>query len=726
MIAILLALLSIALCGASVAPIGVPNLSSFRYSYNFSTSPDRYTFHWNVTTTEIVGVMELESAQDLSQSWTGIGIGNSMLSAEFIVCHNLGNRSIELHEHVSVSSYAPPVHRYGEELMQSELGTVLNSRRQLCQFRRVLRTTSSDRRSFTPTQPMKLLWAYKSISGRNYAGKYLTYHGENRGAVTIQLNSGSVFETSVVSFTKMQIHGFGMLGVWFVIFPFGAYYARYCRSVSGWILLKILNQTVGILVFIGLFFLILTNEPGFDKLHSFFGVAIGVVVFLQLIFGVATALGLSNEALYRFKVFSRIVHRTTGYGLIIFGTIQSGLGIDIMYPWVEPRTWVPWILYFFLIAFWSIAFGFSEWYFYTKVQREDPGYALVPTDVKIAEKSQLVKKFTWQSLNEDVQRGRMLVVANGKFVYDISQWIASHPGGQIILHSVCGTDITNDYFHEAGFDADEFTPRATPPKPREHKEVARRITRVEYLDISANRQSLDSVILPPSLQSSEAYVPAFSNEDWQAVQRARRTHVHTRLAVQKLASMVIGEIESKESTSTTTLAENVERTFDVYEYRRYALTSYVLESPPDATSPFVRLRFCLLYPFDTREHEPKQFLPGHSVEIEVRLPDGNRISRYYTPISGDMSAFELLIKIQPKGKMSQFLFKSNSGERQFKIRGPFGNPLLPTIQAPLTYDNFYSTIYFFAGGSGITPFLQLANYLLLPTNYRTRVPFGLT
>ena len=44
----------------------------------------------------------------------------------------------------------------------------------------------------------------------------------------------------------------------------------------------------------------------------------------------------------------------------------------------------------------------------------------------------------------------MLVVGNGHYVYDISKWITSHPGGQLILHAVNGTDITNDYFHEAG------------------------------------------------------------------------------------------------------------------------------------------------------------------------------------------------------------------------------------------------------------------------------------
>jgi hypothetical protein len=398
------------------------------------------------------------------------------------------------------------------------------------------------------------------------------------------------------------------------------------------------------------------------------------------------------------------------------------MGIDILHPLVEPRTWIPWILYIFLVLFWIIAFGFSEWIQRTKYQRKDPGYAAVPTDVQIAKNLQTAKKFSWESLNENVKSGRMLVVANGRYVYDISSWVSSHPGGQIILHSVCGTDITNDYFHEAGFDAEEFTPSAMPPSQHQNRNgIERRISRSEYLQMDSDRKSLDSFIVPPSLRSGPSTSNSFSSEDWQAIQRARRTHVHTRLAVEKLSSMVIGELEGSNGIgSTATLDASTDREFNIHEYRRFALTRFTQESVKDSTSPFVRLRFCLLYPFDSRENQPKQLLPGQCVEIEVRLADGSRISRYYTPISGDMNAFELLIKIKPQGKMSQYLFKAQKGERQFKIRGPFGTPLLP-LYSGISTKNFYSTIYCFCGGSGITPFLQLANYLLLPVNHKTMV-----
>jgi NAD(P)H-flavin reductase len=94
-----------------------------------------------------------------------------------------------------------------------------------------------------------------------------------------------------------------------------------------------------------------------------------------------------------------------------------------------------------------------------------------------------------------------------------------------------------------------------------------------------------------------------------------------------------------------------------------------------------------------------------------------------------MNAFEILIKIKPGGfcqsnwigKMTQYLFTTQVGERQFKIRGPFGSPLLPPIRNYFAPEESYEVIYFFAGGSGITPFLQLALYSILATNVILKV-----
>lgn len=307
----------------------------------------------------------------------------------------------------------------------------------------------------------------------------------------------------------------------------------------------------------------------------------------------------------------------------------------------------------------------------------------------------------------------MYVVANSRYVYDISTWLKSHPGGQIILQTVCGTDITNEYFHESGFDASEFTAVPKVPAKPAHRSGSLKagVSRADMIAIQRNKsvKSASSV--------GNAAGPNFTQEDWKAIQRSRRTHVHTRLALEKLSSLVVGEIvTTKSDLGSSATLNNSEVVFDPNEYRRYALTEYVRESPLQATNPFIRLRFCLLYPFDTRRDQPTKFLPGQSIEIEMRLADGTRISRYYTPICGDMNSFEILVKIKPQGQMSEYLFKAQKGERQYKIRGPFGEPLLPRANPDIAHLAYYDTIYFFAGGSGITPCLQLLNHIHLPIN----------
>jgi NAD(P)H-flavin reductase len=66
--------------------------------------------------------------------------------------------------------------------------------------------------------------------------------------------------------------------------------------------------------------------------------------------------------------------------------------------------------------------------------------------------------------------------------------------------------------------------------------------------------------------------------------------------------------------------------------------------------------------------------------------------------------------------MSTYLLKQRVGERQCKIRGPFGDPLLSPSK-PLSFGSnvwIPSKIYYICGGSGLTPFLQLLSSLILP------------
>ena len=163
---------------------------------------------------------------------------------------------------------------------------------------------------------------------------------------------------------------------------------------------------------------------------------------------------------------------------------------------------------------------------------------------------------------------------------------------------------------------------------------------------------------PPYQRPPPSSLPLLIPEKEKYLQLSRRTHVHTQLAVKKLSSLLIGQISHPTNE------------FDPLEYRRYGL---VEKTSLDSAS---RLKFCLLYPYtDGRVNEPIEFLPGQSVQICVKVKGRNGgkelITRYFTPISGSLTSFEIECKFVTGGLMSDFLKRLKKGTRQIKIRGPF-------------------------------------------------------
>ncbi|KAJ3326323.1 NADH-cytochrome b5 reductase [Boothiomyces sp. JEL0866] len=699
----------------------LPNSHTFFQDFLFT-----YSFKWNVTNTgtgneELFGALTLTSTVPdyYELSWIAIGLGRTMRESQFIVCHNIEGE-IVFHQHLAQQIYLAPTLDNPILTPLTPIGGYVNSTTHLCIFSRPTNPNDGFHKIIDVQNQYPIIWAFNPQNPLlNYYGAPFRMHAINHmGSTSAILNTGQMQDLAIRSNTIAKVHGLGLGFVWLTIFPVGVFVARYFKSVPWWIRFKVKNQSFGgvaaiVLILINLVYLPQIMYPT----HQILGFCILGFLFVQASIGFTTYFGFSVPKIAKNLKIWKYVHKSVGISLMLCGWVQIALGINIIYPFIEPNDNSAWIAFIVVCAFWFAVFIITELYFQFLIVNESLFPALTKNrgsikDPLLVAKSNSTKRskskkhkakdssntsYTWESLAKATMEGKSLVVANGKYVIDIAKWINSHPGGQIILHTVVGTDITPDYYLEAGFDADNFVPRKLAP--------ARKLERTPS---QANmNKSFDGINIDEELKAASN----FSKKEWKLIQLARKTHVHSKLAIQRLSQLTVGEMAT----------ESDERLFDPYEFRRYALTEIeVLKEDTEAVSIF---RFCLLYPYDVRVNEPTIFLPGQYVEVLMKI-GGEWVLRKYTPTSGNLTSIEIIIKKAAYGKMTDALFSAFPGESQYRIRGPFGTPFFNGIPMPSKEKDFeeapakinygFDQVIFIAGGSGITPFIQLINQAFLP------------
>lgn len=108
---------------------------------------------------------------------------------------------------------------------------------------------------------------------------------------------------------------------------------------------------------------------------------------------------------------------------------------------------------------------------------------------------------------------------------------------------------------------------------------------------------------------------------------------------------------------------------------------------------------------------------GH--HLEVRPPGGSGVSRAYTPVTGDsqLGSFDLAVKVYPQGVVSTYLDSLKVGDTA-EVAGPFGEITYKgagTFEVEDPFDRTSRTVKcshvgMIAGGTGITPMYQIAQY----------------
>jgi len=128
----------------------------------------------------------------------------------------------------------------------------------------------------------------------------------------------------------------------------------------------------------------------------------------------------------------------------------------------------------------------------------------------------------------------------------------------------------------------------------------------------------------------------------------------------------------------------------------------------------------ILFRFKLPQANQRLGLPvGKHVVLRFMDEKGESVSRQYTPVSSDdnIGYFDLIIKVYPAGKMSQHLSRLDVGGT-IDVKGPLGElEYLGSGNFSIRRKGVWSpkkvkTIGMIAGGSGITPMLQIVREIL--------------
>ncbi|CAM9193662.1 unnamed protein product [Discosporangium mesarthrocarpum] len=173
------------------------------------------------------------------------------------------------------------------------------------------------------------------------------------------------------------------------------------------------------------------------------------------------------------------------------------------------------------------------------------------------------------------------------------------------------------------------------------------------------------------------------------------SHRHSAQAINIVAKMVIGYVSGGraevEGTAGNPLTEKM-------KFQKYSLVESHQVSENDDRPVF-------LFTFAARkgEKQPQGLKAGQYLRFQAPLPDGTVVQRSYTPVDivnhGQVKAYRFAIRLYPNGLMSSIL-KDLKNSSNMRMIGPLS-------LGRVTFPPFDDYIYMFAGGTGISPMMQV-------------------
>ncbi|CAG8542019.1 2813_t:CDS:10 [Paraglomus occultum] len=659
----------------------VTDTDKARYPSELQVLSPPYSIRWNIQNEDINFMVDFGALN----GWFGMGFGSEdggMIGADFIITTvKNGNATVENYKSVG---YNRPVLDSNQDVKFVKATETASSVK--VEFARSLAASSPNRKEIIRGS-MPFIIAYGTDSDN------IGYHMNNRRSVTVNFFTAQ----SDVSIDSKQrqirlAHGIGMIIAWSFIFPISIFLVRFYKHTFGYLQLHRNLQILGGFLVAIFGTAAIASLITFKRRHNVIGLILYSFTFFELILGLITLWGQRrfesvNEGIPRFL---KRAHRYVGASMMVLAVYNQYLGIQL-YAELYSINFEPYgiayavytsfvILLFLLAQLWKTTNGG----FISKFQRKKPVSEGKETlQVHVAnEKLVGLPEWSWDEVNERVQRGAFLVVCDG-FVADIRKWFNEHPGGTKILERVIGTDITNDFYntHKLTQQEDEddglqdvqiYCHEQPAPLVSPILGKYSQLWQHHNIHSSFRQRKLSKVIDSTNMNL------------FHKLRAPIAKHTHSAFATVQFSKMIVAKIAddhySVASDEDSTRFESYFRpqSHPYFEqdlaknpgrrvFRRYQLSD---KTWVNASEQYPVIKFTFTKIHQSQRFVGDRFLPGDYVELQARVKE-QVVVRSYTPLEGRMStSFSIYVKVYPTGLMSRHLRKQRIGY-EVKVRGPF-------------------------------------------------------
>ncbi|KAJ3110341.1 hypothetical protein HK100_003073, partial [Physocladia obscura] len=274
--------------------------------------------------------------------------------------------------------------------------------------------------------------------------------------------------------------------------------------------------------------------------------------------------------------------------------------------------------------------------------------------------------FQWEDVNQRVSLGAKWIVIDN-IIYDITKYIDHHPGGSFGIYQMIGIDATfafNGRRNANISNRDDWKKERSSPFENmyNHSRFARNLLSTFAMGaLTDENEKRETVFRTLKFETSE-------KKSGEYLEAGKLMPIEPPVSVNKFKYFIIGE--------------------------KYLLTR------SDARHPVYLFRIL----FEDKGMQMKS-MPGDAYLFQFVNDTGKLVSRFYTPIKFSSKGYlEFIIKIY-NGEMTSYLMQSKS----IRMRGPISRL---QILNPYSEHGIWKTLGLIAGGTGITPMLQIIDYHL--------------